>query len=172
MPERVAGVPLPESSGSYTRRHFFVVGIACVLSLQLGVGWSRILDRAMLVASLIALVLTSLGEAGYNGRVRQRRWFFVLGTGAAVVFSSWRAQRLGSLLHGSSFFLEHAAQLKQLECPVCISTMIPPIRQCQNGHTICDTCSKSVDKCVICRIDGRPTIRNLALEITSACRAI
>ena len=113
MPERVAGVPLPESSGSYTRRHFFVVGIACVLSLQLGVGWSRILDRAMLVASLIALVLTSLGEAGYNGRVRQRRWFFVLGTGAAVVFSSWRAQRLGSLLHGSSFFLEHAAQLKQ-----------------------------------------------------------
>ena len=56
------------------------------------------------------------------------------------------------------------ALLKQLECPVCISTMMPPIKQCLNGHTICATCAATVDKCPECRADGRPSIRNLALE--------
>ena len=54
--------------------------------------------------------------------------------------------------------------LKQLECPVCLSTMLSPIRQCANGHTLCDACSATVDKCPICRLDGRPSMRCLALE--------
>ena len=57
-----------------------------------------------------------------------------------------------------------AALLKQLECPVCLSTMMPPIRQCLNGHTVCSDCSISMDKCPICRVAGSPAIRNLALE--------
>ena len=27
---------------------------------------------------------------------------------------------------------------KQLECQVCLEFMMPPIRQCPNGHTLCD----------------------------------
>ena len=54
--------------------------------------------------------------------------------------------------------------LKQLECPVCLSTMLSPIRQCANGHTLCDACSATVGKCPICRLDGRPSMRCLALE--------
>lgn len=118
MPEHIAGVALTNlASSSYTRRHFFFIGILSVFLLNFAVGWTREVDRVVVSAALVALLVTSLGEAGVlvarvDQRVHQRRWFFVMGSGAAVVFMAWRAQRLGSLIHGSSFFLAHAPQMK------------------------------------------------------------
>ncbi|XP_073306982.1 E3 ubiquitin-protein ligase SINAT3-like [Primulina huaijiensis] len=51
-----------------------------------------------------------------------------------------------------------------LECPVCTSSMYPPIHQCQNGHTLCSTCKAKVhNKCPTCRHE-LGDIRCLALE--------
>ena len=56
--------------------------------------------------------------------------------------------------------------LEQLSCPVCLcSPLLPPARQCPNGHLLCDACSKqpACAKCPTCR--SAPTnIRCLALE--------
>ena len=56
--------------------------------------------------------------------------------------------------------------LEQLQCPVCMSgLLLPPVRQCPNGHLLCDPCSKqpACAKCPTCR--SSPTnIRCLALE--------
>ena len=41
----------------------------------------------------------------------QRRWYF-LGVGVSTLLNLYRAQRFGLLLHGSSYYLEHAPQLK------------------------------------------------------------
>ena len=52
---------------------------------------------------------------------------------------------------------------RQLECPICFTLMPPPIRQCPNGHTLCDACSQECDSCPQCR--SKPiNIRALALE--------
>ena len=40
--------------------------------------------------------------------------------------------------------------LKDLECPVCLNYMIPPIMQCVNGHNICNTCKPELTKCPTC----------------------
>eukprot|EP00746_Dinoflagellata_sp_MGD_P018994 gnl/MRDRNA2_/MRDRNA2_144111_c0_seq1.p1 gnl/MRDRNA2_/MRDRNA2_144111_c0~~gnl/MRDRNA2_/MRDRNA2_144111_c0_seq1.p1 ORF type:complete len:285 (+),score=24.39 gnl/MRDRNA2_/MRDRNA2_144111_c0_seq1:113-967(+) len=54
----------------------------------------------------------------------------------------------------------------QLECPICLKyPMMPPIRQCSNGHLLCDACSRKPQcrACPQCR--SHPTnIRCLALE--------
>eukprot|EP00943_MAST-04B_sp_MAST-4B-sp1_P008606 g8606.t1 len=42
----------------------------------------------------------------------QRRWYFFLGVGVSTVLNLYRAQRFGLLFHGSSYYLEHAPQLK------------------------------------------------------------
>ena len=42
----------------------------------------------------------------------QRRWYFFLGVGVSTLLNLYRAQRFGLLLHGSSYYLEHAPQLK------------------------------------------------------------
>jgi len=56
--------------------------------------------------------------------------------------------------------------LDELLCPVCATgPLLPPVRQCPNGHLLCDPCSKqpACAKCPTCRCS--PTnIRNLALE--------
>mmetsp|Transcript_38538 Transcript_38538/g.123898 ORF Transcript_38538/g.123898 Transcript_38538/m.123898 type:complete len:226 (+) Transcript_38538:68-745(+) len=56
--------------------------------------------------------------------------------------------------------------LSLLECPVCmLCPMLPPIRQCPNGHALCDSCSATpaCSACPQCR--QHPTsIRNLVLE--------
>lgn len=57
---------------------------------------------------------------------------------------------------------------KEIECPVCFETAFPPIRQCPNGHAICDTCSKRCEKCPTCRATPI-SIRCLGLE-KLACR--
>lgn len=51
-----------------------------------------------------------------------------------------------------------------VECPICMACpILPPIRQCPNGHTLCDGCSEKVDACPTCR--AQPVnIRNRAAE--------
>merc|ERR550517_2248353 len=53
---------------------------------------------------------------------------------------------------------------KELECPVCLTEMLPPIRvwQCSNGHALCQRCKRNPNinrKCPTCRqqIIGRAT---------------
>ncbi|KAI3995564.1 hypothetical protein MKX01_023309 [Papaver californicum] len=51
-----------------------------------------------------------------------------------------------------------------LECPVCMSSMYPPIHQCPNGHTLCSNCKARVHNCCpTCRYE-LGNIRCLALE--------
>jgi hypothetical protein len=53
--------------------------------------------------------------------------------------------------------------LKDLECPVCLAYMVPPIKLCTNGHNICSRCRESVQCCPTCRAKFSET-RNVALE--------
>lgn len=60
----------------------------------------------------------------------------------------------------------NADVVSQLECAVCLTCpMFPPIRQCPNGHVLCDACSKK-PSCAVCpQCRAHPTtIRCLALE--------
>jgi len=53
--------------------------------------------------------------------------------------------------------------LSDLECPVCMEYMVPPIKLCTNGHSICNICRQSVQCCPTCRASFTET-RNVALE--------
>jgi E3 ubiquitin-protein ligase SIAH1 len=53
--------------------------------------------------------------------------------------------------------------LKDLECPVCMEYMVPPIKLCSNGHNICSKCRESVTCCPTCRGEFLKT-RNVVLE--------
>ena len=53
--------------------------------------------------------------------------------------------------------------LKNLECPVCMQYMVPPIKLCTNGHNICNKCKGTVQRCPTCRAEFSE-IRNVALE--------
>ena len=55
------------------------------------------------------------------------------------------------------------ALLKELECPVCMENMVPPIKLCTNGHNICSKCRESVQCCPTCRAEFSH-IRSVALE--------
>ena len=55
------------------------------------------------------------------------------------------------------------ALLSDLECPVCMEYMVPPIKLCTNGHNICSKCRGSVARCPTCRAEFSG-IRNVALE--------
>jgi len=57
--------------------------------------------------------------------------------------------------------------LKQMECPVCMEYMRPPITLCVNGHNICNTCKPKVLHCPTCRQQFLDT-RNVALEQLAA----
>jgi len=55
---------------------------------------------------------------------------------------------------------------REMECPVCLNEMKPPVRiwQCSEGHPVCDSCQKrpQVQQCPTCR---RPvTGRNILAE--------
>lgn len=56
--------------------------------------------------------------------------------------------------------------LQELECPVCMEYMKPPIMMCEYGHNICPNCKPKLTKCPTCT---KPflQIRNLALESLS-----
>lgn len=53
--------------------------------------------------------------------------------------------------------------LVDLECPVCQEYMVPPIFQCQIGHSVCGVCKPKLRDCPSCR--GKiGEIRNFTLE--------
>lgn len=64
--------------------------------------------------------------------------------------------------------------LDQLTCPVCLcGPLLPPVRQCPNGHLLCDACAKmpACAKCPTCRAE--PTnIRCLAIEKWAAAACL
>jgi E3 ubiquitin-protein ligase SIAH1 len=53
--------------------------------------------------------------------------------------------------------------LKELECPVCMEYMVPPIQLCTNGHNTCSRCKEIVKWCPTCRASFSET-RNVTLE--------
>jgi len=53
--------------------------------------------------------------------------------------------------------------LKEMECPVCMQYMVPPIKLCTNGHNICSKCRGRVTCCPTCRGEFSGA-RNVALE--------
>ena len=55
------------------------------------------------------------------------------------------------------------ALLKDLECPVCMEYIVPPILLCTKGHNICSKCKESVQCCPTCRTNFSE-IRSVALE--------
>jgi E3 ubiquitin-protein ligase SIAH1 len=57
--------------------------------------------------------------------------------------------------------------LSQMECPVCMEYMRPPIMLCENGHNICNICRPKVRDCPTCRQQFLNT-RNVALEKVAA----
>ncbi|PNF30020.1 E3 ubiquitin-protein ligase SIAH1B [Cryptotermes secundus] len=57
----------------------------------------------------------------------------------------------------------HNRLLQELECPVCMEYMMPPIMLCNNGHNLCCNCRVTLDKCPICR-GPFLKVRNVSLE--------
>ena len=53
--------------------------------------------------------------------------------------------------------------LKELECPICLEYMTSPIKMCENGHNICDSCGSQVLRCSLCK-GGFTKARNFTLE--------
>ncbi|RZF37672.1 hypothetical protein LSTR_LSTR003083 [Laodelphax striatellus] len=45
----------------------------------------------------------------------------------------------------------NAKLLALLECPVCLETIVPPIRQCRKGHPVCNVCRPRLNVCPTCR---------------------
>jgi len=54
-------------------------------------------------------------------------------------------------------FIRISNSVSELECPVCLEEMKPPIKiwQCMDGHPVCDTCRRrpQVTACPVCRQD-------------------
>jgi E3 ubiquitin-protein ligase SIAH1 len=61
-----------------------------------------------------------------------------------------------------------------LECPVCLTTMKPPMYQCRSGHSVCGECKERVKHCPTCRgafIDTRNRIaEELANKVRYPCK--
>lgn len=53
--------------------------------------------------------------------------------------------------------------LNDLECPICLEFMVPPIYQCEVGHSVCSICKFKVNECPTCKQSIRET-RNFHLE--------
>jgi len=53
--------------------------------------------------------------------------------------------------------------LKELECPVCMQYMVPPIKLCMNGRNICNKYRESIQCCPTGKAEFLGT-RNVALE--------
>lgn len=52
--------------------------------------------------------------------------------------------------------------LNEIECPVCLEYMSPPISLCRRGHNLCHNCKKFSSKCPICM--EKFITNNVALE--------
>jgi E3 ubiquitin-protein ligase SIAH1 len=63
--------------------------------------------------------------------------------------------------------------LEQLECPVCLEYMGPPITFCENGHNICSSCRPELERCPTCRqtfLKARNVaLEKLAIEVECPC---
>eukprot|EP00388_Colpodella_angusta_P004408 GDKJ01014580.1.p1 GENE.GDKJ01014580.1~~GDKJ01014580.1.p1 ORF type:complete len:285 (-),score=49.98 GDKJ01014580.1:65-919(-) len=57
----------------------------------------------------------------------------------------------------------HKMPTELLECGLCLDLMIPPIFQCEDGHTFCNTCKEKLTTCPVCR-SSVINIRCRALE--------
>jgi len=53
--------------------------------------------------------------------------------------------------------------VKEMECPVCMEYMVPPIKLCTNGHNVCSKCEDRVICCPTCRAEFSET-RSVALD--------
>jgi E3 ubiquitin-protein ligase SIAH1 len=64
--------------------------------------------------------------------------------------------------------------LIELECPVCLEYMLPPITLCKNGHDICGHCKPKLKHCHTCRgpiLDMRSqALEKLARRLQYPCR--
>lgn len=58
--------------------------------------------------------------------------------------------------------------LAEFECPICTKYMLPPIRQCFNGHSFCGDCFDKINLCAICRAP-KSEHRSFTLEKVQAC---
>jgi len=65
-------------------------------------------------------------------------------------------------MQSQSTYLEQSL-LSELECPVCMEYMRPPVRMCVNGHNICNICRPNLPHCPTCRKRFLST-RNVAVE--------
>ena len=65
------------------------------------------------------------------------------------------------------------ALLRDLECPVCMEYMVPPIKLCTNGHNICSRCRERVQLCPTCtgEFSGarNVTLENIAKRLKYPC---
>lgn len=62
-----------------------------------------------------------------------------------------------------------------LKCPICHDYFSPPIYQCSNGHSFCNTCIDKFKECIECSSPISNKCRNINLErilesIESICR--
>jgi len=59
--------------------------------------------------------------------------------------------------------LLHNRLLANIECPVCLEPIVPPIHQCRRGHLVCLRCKSQLHQCPTCR-DKMSDMRNWAVE--------
>ena len=52
------------------------------------------------------------------------------------------------------------------QCPVCFDYAMPPVRQCSNGHIVCENCKIKLNICPTCRERYDIEITNLILSKT------
>lgn len=64
--------------------------------------------------------------------------------------------------------------LNELECSCCFEYMLPPIRQCITGHSICSKCKESQSVCPTCTKDFKDTVNitlgKLIEHLTYPCK--
>lgn len=56
---------------------------------------------------------------------------------------------------------------ESMECVICCELMLPPIVQCETGHTLCSRCANILKICPTCNQSVLTGIRNLAIEALS-----
>ena len=98
----------------YTRRHTFALGFLLqIFATYVFAGSSPVIDKLVLFLSILALITVIVSHLKSNQKTyHQRRWFFLLGLGLSTLISLHRAQRIGILFQGSSYYLKHSPQLK------------------------------------------------------------
>lgn len=42
--------------------------------------------------------------------------------------------------------------IEELKCPGCANPMKAPIKLCSTGHSVCDSCTNTLDSCPLCKV--------------------